>query len=73
MFVKFKKIFFGIIGKKPIRILSLGIKYTHNGNNYEHLGHKSCRLPFGLRCSSAILMLALYKMFFLISENNDTY
>ena len=33
--------------------------------NYEVIGFRSCRLPFGLRCSPVILMLALYKLLIL--------
>ena len=32
--------------------------------NFEIIGYKNCRLPFGFRCSPTILMLALYKFLF---------
>ena len=39
-------------------------------NNYEVVAYRNLRLPFGLRCSPSILMLALYKILILDAEHD---
>ena len=43
-----------------------------NSNDFEIIAYKNKRLPFGLRCSPAILMLAMYKMLIIDSENDSS-
>ena len=40
-------------------------------DNYDVVAYRSCRLPFGLRCSPVVLMLALYKILIIDAQNDD--
>ena len=44
-----------------------------NKSDFSIVGYKFKRLPFGLRCSPAILMLALFKILILDSDENDPF
>ena len=44
-----------------------------NDNDFSLIAYKNLRLPFGLRPSPCILMLALYKLLVVDSENDENY
>jgi len=52
------------------RLLFLWFKDVFN-SNYDLIAYRSLRLPFGLRCSPAMLTLAMYKILCLDSSTDD--
>ena len=52
------------------RLLFLWYNNIEQGD-YSVIGYKSLRLPFGLRCSPALLMLALYRILILDTDDNE--